>query len=105
MVELGEQTGRLDDVMESLAAHYRREEALSRNLRSAVAYPLVMLGMMIAVMAVLLIKVMPIFRQVFAKMWRKENISPKLLPGRGFFQALTRGCSPQASGPAPWRKS
>lgn len=65
MVELGEQTGRLDDVMESLAAHYRREEALSRNLRSAVAYPLVMLGMMIAVMAVLLIKVMPIFRQVF----------------------------------------
>ena len=44
MVELGEQTGHLDDVMESLAAHYRLEEALSRNLRSAVAYPLVMLG-------------------------------------------------------------
>ena len=65
MAGLGEQTGRLDDVMEALAAHYRREEALSRNLRSAVAYPLVMLGMMIAVMAVLLVKVMPVFQQVF----------------------------------------
>lgn len=65
MAELGEQTGRLDDVMEALASHYRREEALSRNLRSAVAYPLIMLGMMIAVMAVLLVKVMPVFQQVF----------------------------------------
>ena len=68
MVEIGEQTGRLDNVMEALAAHYRREEALSRNLRSAVAYPLVMLGMMIAVMAVLLVRVMPVFRQVFEQL-------------------------------------
>ena len=68
MTEIGEQTGRLDDVMEALAAHYRREEALSRSLRSAVAYPLVMLGMMIAVMAVLLVRVMPVFRQVFEQL-------------------------------------
>ena len=68
MTELGEQAGRLDDVMEALAAHYRREESLSRNLRSAVAYPLVMLGMMIAVMAVLLVKVMPVFRQVYEQL-------------------------------------
>ena len=54
--------------MEALAAHYRREEALSRSLRSAVAYPLVMLGMMIAVMAVLLVRVMPVFRQVFEQL-------------------------------------
>lgn len=77
MVELGEQTGRLDDVMESLAAHYRREEELSRNIRSAVAYPLVMLGMMIAVMAVLLIKVMPVFRQVFEQLGTQMTGFPR----------------------------
>ena len=48
MTEIGEQTGRLDDVMEALAAHYRREETLSRSLRSAGADPLGMLGMMSA---------------------------------------------------------
>lgn len=68
MAEIGEQSGRLDDVMESLALHYRREESLSRSIRSAVIYPLVMLGMMAAVLAVLLIKVMPVFRQVFEQL-------------------------------------
>lgn len=68
MAEIGEQSGRLDDVIESLALHYRREESLSRSIRSAVIYPLVMLGMMAAVLAVLLIKVMPVFRQVFEQL-------------------------------------
>lgn len=65
MVEIGENSGRLDEVMESLSEHYRREDMLAKNIRSAVAYPLVMLGMMVAVMAVLMIKVMPVFQQVF----------------------------------------
>lgn len=68
MAEIGEQSGKLDDVMTSLTAHYRREEALSKNIRSAVAYPLLMLGMMIVVMTVLLVKVMPVFRQVFEQL-------------------------------------
>lgn len=66
MVELGEQTGRLDDVMESLARHYEREERLSKNIKSAVSYPLAMIAMMIIVIAILLVKVMPIFQQVYA---------------------------------------
>lgn len=68
MVEIGEQTGSLDNVMESLAAHYTREEDVSRNIRSAVLYPLIMLGMLIVIMAVLLMKVMPVFQQVFEQL-------------------------------------
>lgn len=65
MVELGEQSGRLDDVMQSLSEHYRREDALTKNIKNAVTYPLIMLGMMLVVMAVLIVKVLPIFSQVF----------------------------------------
>lgn len=65
MAELGEQSGRLDDVMDNLARHYRREDQLSKSIRSAVTYPLIMLGMMAAVMLVLIIKVLPVFQQVF----------------------------------------
>lgn len=68
MTEIGENSGRLDEVMESLSSYFRREEDLSRNIRSAVTYPLVMLGMMLAVMAVLVLKVMPVFRQVFSQL-------------------------------------
>lgn len=68
MVELGEQSGRLDDVTESLAAYYRREDDLSKSIKSAVTYPMVMLGMMAAVMLVLIIKVLPVFNQVFRQL-------------------------------------
>ncbi len=68
MVRLGDQSGRLDDVMGSLAAYYRREDALARSIRSAVTYPLVMLGMMVVVMLVLVVKVLPVFDQVFRQL-------------------------------------
>lgn len=68
MADIGEQTGRLDDVMKSLAEHYEREENISRSIRSAVTYPLIMICMMAAVILVLITKVMPIFNQVFAQL-------------------------------------
>lgn len=68
MVEIGELSGRLDTVMDSLAAYYQREEDLRNNLKSAVAYPLVMIGMMILVMVILLVNVLPVFQQVFLQL-------------------------------------
>lgn len=68
LTDLGEQSGRLDDVMQSLAAYYRREDELAKSIKSAVTYPLVMLGMMVAVMLVLIIKVLPVFNQVFRQL-------------------------------------
>ena len=68
MVRLGEEAGRLDDVMTSLADHYDREASLRDSIRGAVLYPLVMLGMLLAILAVLLGKVMPVFDQVFAQL-------------------------------------
>ena len=44
MTAIGEETGRLDDVMESLSAHYQREESLSRSIRSSLSYPLIMIS-------------------------------------------------------------
>nr|WP_317282124.1 type II secretion system F family protein [uncultured Sellimonas sp.] len=68
MVEIGEQSGRLDDVMESLGQHYKREEEISQSIKSAVAYPLVMLGMMLVVVFILIIKVLPVFNKVFEQL-------------------------------------
>ena len=68
MVELGEQSGRLDEVMENLSEHYRREEILSKNIKSAVTYPLIMLGMMVIIMIVLIVRVLPLFHRVFEQL-------------------------------------
>ena len=68
MVRLGEEAGRLDDVMASLADHYDREASLRDSIRGAVIYPIVMLGMLVVILAVLLTRVMPVFDQVFAQL-------------------------------------
>lgn len=68
MVEIGEETGTLDEVMEALAHHYEREEAIRTSITHAVAYPLIMSGMILAVIIVLLVRVMPIFSQVFSQL-------------------------------------
>ena len=68
MVTLGEETGTLDTVMDSLADYYEREDNIKSGIKSAVSYPLIMVFMMIVVVLVLIIKVLPIFDQVFAQL-------------------------------------
>lgn len=68
MVQIGEETGTLDEVMEALQNHYEREDSIGRSIRNSVTYPLIMTGMMAVVIVVLLVKVMPIFNQVFIQL-------------------------------------
>ena len=68
LTEIGERAGRLDEVFSSLAVYYDRQDALSKNIRRAVTYPCVMIGMMLAVILVLVIRVMPIFGRVYEQL-------------------------------------
>lgn len=80
MIALGEESGNLDDVMQSLADYYEREDAISASIRNAVAYPFLMIGIMMLVIFVLLGKVMPIFNQVFIQLGSEmSGLSASLL--------------------------
>lgn len=68
MLQLGEETGNIDEVMIGLSEHYTREENLAGMIRSSLIYPSIMLGMMALIIGVLLTKVMPIFQQVFEQL-------------------------------------
>lgn len=65
MVHIGEKSGKLDDVMEALALYYDREDTLQKRVKSAVLYPFILILMMAAVVAILVMKVLPVFNQVF----------------------------------------
>lgn len=68
MTEIGEQSGRLDEVMEGLAGYYEREEDMSQNIKSALTYPSLMLGLMTVIVLILMVKVMPVFHSVFEQL-------------------------------------
>ena len=87
-VRTGEETGCLDEVMKGLSAFYAKEIQITDQIQSAVAYPLVMLGMMTAVIVILLVKVLPVFRQVFRQLGLEmSRISGALL---GIGETLSR---------------
>ena len=73
MISIGEESGRLDDVMNSLALYYEREENMQNNIRGAISYPLIMIGMMFLIIAILLTKVLPIFQQIFQQLGSEMN--------------------------------
>lgn len=64
MMEIGESTGMLDSVMEKLSVYYETEADIRKNIRSAVTYPLVLALMMIGVIALLILKVIPMFGEI-----------------------------------------
>lgn len=78
MAAIGEETGSLDEVMQALGRHYEREADLSRSLRHATLYPAIIIGMMLLVIVILLVRVMPIFEQVFVQLGT-ELTGPALL--------------------------
>lgn len=68
MVQLGEETGRLEEVLNSLSEYYERESEIRAGIKHAVTYPLIMTFLMIAVIFVMILKVVPVFRQVYEQL-------------------------------------
>ncbi len=86
MIEIGEQTGKTDEVLRTLANHYEREVAIHRAIKSAVSYPLLMVSMMLVIIVVLVTCIMPIFERVFRQLGSDmDGVSGGLLQIGQFF--------------------
>ena len=68
MVEVGESTGHLESALTSLADYYDEEDAMVREVRSALLYPCILFVMILAVIGVLVVKVLPVFDSVYASL-------------------------------------
>lgn len=66
MVSIGEQTGRTEEVLNLLAQFYGQRDRTARRIRQSLAYPAVIMGMLLIVIGVLLVKVLPVFDDVYA---------------------------------------
>lgn len=68
MVHLGEQTGKLEEVLDSLSEYYEREASIKEGIRHAVTYPILLTLLMLSVLFVLITKVLPVFQNIFLKL-------------------------------------
>lgn len=89
MIRIGEQTGHLEQALTSLADFFEERQRITRQLCSAVAYPSLILMLILGVIGVLLIQVLPVFDQVYASLGsRLTGIAGGLLAAGRWLQKL-----------------
>ena len=65
MVQAGEKTGKLDEVLEKMSEHYNKQLKTSRQIRGAMIYPAVLAFLAVAAVLALLYVVIPSFSGIF----------------------------------------
>lgn len=73
MVKVGELSGKLDSVLTSLAEYYETETETRRKVKSAMAYPMMLMGMTVGIVVLMLAIVVPTFRETLSKL----NVEPE----------------------------
>jgi type IV pilus assembly protein PilC len=68
MVEIGEGTGKLDNVLESLGEYYEKEQYLKTKIRNSLMYPVFLFIIMSVVIVLLVSQIFPIFKDMLEKM-------------------------------------
>ncbi len=68
MVEAGEAGGMLDIIMDKLADHFEKQHDFKEKIRSATMYPAFIISVALAVMAIMVIFVLPQFADIFTAM-------------------------------------
>ncbi|STZ56254.1 Cholera toxin secretion protein epsF [Moraxella lacunata] len=66
LVESGEQSGALETMLERVATYKEKSELLKAKIKKAMKYPIAVIVVAIIVTAILLIKVVPVFADLFA---------------------------------------
>ncbi len=66
MVKAGESGGMLDEVLERVATYLEKTNNLQRKIKSAMVYPTAVTGMAVGISALMILKVIPVFKDIFS---------------------------------------
>lgn len=94
LIEVGEQSGRSEEALNALSNYYERRERLASQIKSAVLYPVILLILMLAVIGILLVKVLPVFNEVYISLGgRLSGVAGGLLTlGQSIYKILPVLC-------------
>lgn len=87
VIRIGEETGKLDQCLEFLNVYYNKKNEQRRILTGALSYPLIILIVAVLVLTFMILVVVPMFEQVYARMGGE-------LPGITYFIIRLSGAAP-----------
>ncbi|MZR62445.1 type II secretion system F family protein [Alcanivorax sp. DP30] len=66
LIDAGEQSGALETMLDRVAIYKEKSEALKQKIKKAMKYPMFVVGAAAIVTSILLLKVVPVFEELFA---------------------------------------
>jgi type IV pilus assembly protein PilC len=79
MVEAGEASGSLAEILSKVASYFEASVKLSKKVKSAMTYPIAVIGLAIVLVNILLIFVIPVFAAMFADFGAKLPAPTQML--------------------------
>jgi type IV pilus assembly protein PilC len=79
MVEAGEASGALAEILSKVASYFESTVKLTKKVKSAMTYPIAVIGLAVALVNVLLIFVIPVFAAMFADFGSKLPAPTQML--------------------------
>jgi type IV pilus assembly protein PilC len=80
MVRSGEQSGRLDEALDRVAYQVEKQDALRRQVKSALMYPAVVFGFAVVVLVAIVCFVIPVFVDIFKNLAEEHPGESASLP-------------------------
>jgi type IV pilus assembly protein PilC len=90
MVDLGERTGHIEEMLRQLATYMEREDAIAKRVKSALAYPSFMLVLAFAVIGILMTTALPALVEMFKEFDGELPIATRILIGTTNFTTAYR---------------
>jgi len=66
IVKAGEESGNLDEILDRVAIYLEKSEKITRKVKSALVYPAVVISMAIAITGLMIVKVIPVFVEMYS---------------------------------------
>ena len=85
MVEAGEASGALAEILTKVAGYFESSVKLTKKVKSAMTYPIAVIGLAIALVNVLLIFVIPVFAELFASVGKDLPLPTQMLINTSHF--------------------
>jgi len=81
MVKAGEASGHLAEVLERLATYLEKSAALQRKVKAACVYPAIVITMAVGITSLLMLKVIPAFKEIFMTLRTTLPLPTRILIG------------------------
>lgn len=78
-IRAGEESGNIDKAFQNMSEHYDKQTKMKGKVKSALSYPIFVFVVAIVVVAVLMVKVVPTFTEMFADLGAELPLSTRIL--------------------------